>query len=105
MGRALDVATIGGMEVAPGRSSANILDPFCPWNEGIYQFESVEGNLQVSHARQAACELTIQGLTALVYGTHEPASFEFRGWGNPVPALQATLQTMFPPRLPYLHEV
>lgn len=105
MGRVLDVAAIGGMEVGPGRFSAKILDPFCPWNEGIYQFESVEGNLQVSHARQAECELTIQGLTALVYGTHEPASFEFRGWGNPAPALQATLQTMFPPRLPYLHEV
>lgn len=106
MGRVLDVARLGGMEVGPGEFSARIRDEQCPWNEGTYQFRAVDGRLQVtsSTAGVAAGELTIAGLSALIYGTHEPETFALRGWGTPTAALQATLRTMFPSRLPFLHE-
>ncbi len=104
MGRVVDVANLGGMQTGPGRLAARVSDPLCPWNEGLWQFETVEGLLQVSPASQADCDLTIQALAALIYGTHDPGDFAFRGWGQPSPEVQSTLRAMFPPRQPYLHE-
>ena len=105
MGRVLDVAGIGGMHTGPGRFSARILDPLCPWNEGVWQFETAGGELHVSPGGRAGCDLTIQGLSALVYGTHDPNDLPLRGWGNPTAELQAELRALFPPRVPYVHEV
>jgi predicted acetyltransferase len=104
MARVVDVAGLGGMGTGPGRFSARIADPLCPWNEASWHFESVDGHLQVGPARRAECDLTIQALSALVYGTHDPGDFAFRGWGPPPAALQATLRAIFPPLLPHLHE-
>jgi predicted acetyltransferase len=104
MGRVVDVGSIGGMETGPGRFAARVSDPLCPWNTDVWQFQTVDGRLQVRPVRQADCDLTIQALAALIYGTHDPADFVFRGWGDPSSAVQATMRTMFPPRVPYLHE-
>jgi predicted acetyltransferase len=104
MGRVLDIAEIGGMETGNGVFSARISDPTCPWNEGVWQFDGRGGSLDVSPAQQADCDLTIQALSALVYGAHEPADFPLRGWGNPSPALQTRMREIFPPKLPYIHE-
>jgi hypothetical protein len=104
MGRVIDVANIGGMQVGLGRFSAHIADPLCPWNEGLWQFESVDGVLQVSATDEADCDLSIHALAALIYGTHDPGDFPFRGWGNPAPDVQATMRAMFPRMLPHLHE-
>jgi predicted acetyltransferase len=104
MSRVLDVARIGGMQVGAGGFNARISDPLCPWNEGTWRFAAQDGRLQVSAAHEGDCNLTIQGLTALVAGTHDPQELELRGWGDPDPALQATLRRMFPRLWPYLHE-
>ncbi len=96
MGRVLDVARLGGMSVGPGRFTARLFDPLCPWNEGGWRFESADGALQVAQGGQPDCDLTIQGLTALVYGTHDPDDFAIRGWGDPPPAVQAAMRAMFP---------
>jgi hypothetical protein len=104
MGRVVDVANISGMQIGPGRFSARVTDPLCPWNEGIWQFESVGGELQVNAADEADCDLSIHALAALIYGTHDPGDFPFRGWGNPSPAVQTTMRSMFPRMLPHLHE-
>jgi len=104
MARVLDVAAIGGMSTGPGGFSARIADPICPWNEGTWRLETIDGLLQTAPAQDADCELGIQSLAALVYGTHDPGDFSLRGWGDPSPEVQAAMQEMFPPRLPYLHE-
>ena len=104
MGRVVDVANLGGMQTGPGRFAARVSDPLCPWNEGLWQFETAKGLLQVSPASEADCDLTIQALAALIYGTHDPGDFAFRGWGQPSTEVQSTLRTMFPPQVPYLHE-
>ncbi len=105
MSRVLDVEKIGGMSAGEGSFSARIIDPLCPWNEGGWRFEGCDGKLQVTRASAAGCELTIQGLTALVNGTHDPQDFSFRGWGNPDPNLQAVLRAIFPKRCPFMHEI
>ncbi|NDJ63051.1 MAG: GNAT family N-acetyltransferase [Chloroflexi bacterium] len=104
LGRVLDVRKIGGLVVGPGTFSARISDPLAPWNEGTYRFAGVEGRLHVEPADQADCQLTIHGLTALIYGTHPPDDFVFRGWGDPAPVTQAIMQTMFPLAQPFLYE-
>jgi hypothetical protein len=70
----------------------------------MWQFETVDGCLQVGPAQEAECEMSIQALSALVYGTHDPADWPFRGWGDPPAAVQATLRSVFPPLTPFLHE-
>jgi predicted acetyltransferase len=104
MGRVLDVARVGGMQVGPGRFSFRLSDPLCPWNQGDWEFRSIDGALQVGPTEGADCDLSIQGLSALVYGTHDPADFAIRGWGKPTPELQMTMRGMFPPKLPFIHE-
>jgi predicted acetyltransferase len=114
MGRVVNVAELGGMETGPGRFAARISDSFCPWNEGdrtaglslnkAWQFETVDGRLRVRPTGEADCELTVQALAALIYGTHDPADFPFRGWGDPPLGVQSTMRRMFPRRSPHLHE-
>jgi hypothetical protein len=104
MGRVIDVASIGGMQTGPGSFSVSIEDPHCPWNGCVWRFETVDGTLQVSQTDKADCDLSIQTLAALVYGTHDPDDFAFRGWGDLRPEVKETMRSMFPPMLPYLHE-
>ena len=96
MGRVVDVARLGGMHTGPGQFTARVTDPLCPWNDGDWRFETVDGLLQVSTASQAGCDLSVQALAALIYGTHDPGDFAIRGWGNPAPGVQATMRAIFP---------
>jgi len=106
LGRVVDVPQIGarGVQAGPGCFSARITDPLCPWNEGAWRFETVDGVLQVSPAEHADCTLSIQALATLLYGTHDPGDFAFRGWGDPSPQVQETMRAMFPRMLPHMHE-
>jgi GNAT superfamily N-acetyltransferase len=104
MGRVLDIAGIGGMEVGPGSFCAEVSDPDCPWNNSTWRFEEVNAKLAVSQTQSADCHLTVQGLTALLYGVNDPEDFIFRGWGNPRADVIDTMRSMFPAKLPYLHE-
>jgi hypothetical protein len=105
MNRVLDVENLNGMCVGEGSFSAKITDPLCPWNAGDWLFEGSDGNLKVMKTINADCELAIQGLTALVAGTHDPQDFPLRGWGDPDSALQSIQSQMFPRLCPYMHEI
>ena len=107
MGRVLDVAGLEGINAGPGEFSVSILDAYCPWNEGVWQFRGAGGKLQVERAQEGAspqCELKIQALSAWVYGTHHPADFAFRGWGAAPSAVQQAMQQIFPLQQAYMHE-
>jgi predicted acetyltransferase len=104
MSRVLEVGKLGGMPVGEGSFSARIIDPLCPWNDGVWEFTSKQGSLEVTESQFAACELTIQGLTSLIIGVHDPQDFSLRGWGNPGEGTQAVLSKMFPRMNPYMHE-
>ena len=103
MGRVLDVARIGGMHVGPGSAVLAITDPQCEWNNGTWAFRSEDGKLIVEPTEAAAeGELTIQGLSALVFGTHDPHDFAIRSWGTLSEALADTLDSMFPQQSPHM---
>ncbi|MEM7034845.1 MAG: GNAT family N-acetyltransferase [Chloroflexota bacterium] len=104
MGRVVDVKGLNDLQVGEGAFSASIRDPHCDWNSAIFRFEAINGHLVVSNADQADCDLTIEGLSALVYGTNDPDDFSIRGWGQPSLEVQQTMRTMFPLMWPYLHE-
>ena len=109
MGRVLDLTRLDGLPVGEGDRRelsfcARISDPLCPWNEGLWQFSARDGRLQVNPAAGADCELSIQALSALVYGVNDPGEFSLRGWGDPSPALQETLRILFPAQMLYLHD-
>lgn len=106
MGRVVQVAGLGGIAVGPGRVAVRIADPQAPWNDGVWSLARVAGRLVVEPVpgAQADADLTIAGLSALVFAGTDPADFPFRGWGDPDPAAQDALRALFPPALPYLHE-
>ena len=105
MGRVLDLTRLDGLPVGNGTFKAKIIDPFCPWNEGTWQFSGRDGVLKVSSAQIADCELSIQALTALVYGVNDPDDFSIRGWGNPSSMVQQVMREMFPRQVVHLHEM
>lgn len=104
MGRVIDIEQLNGLPVGEGNFTARIVDPICPWNEGIWTFSDQNGKLQVTRAQQTDSWLGIQGLSALVFGGIPPENFAFHEWGElPVRTLQA-MTRLFPPMIPYLHE-
>ncbi len=104
MGRVLDVSKLGGMKMGMGSFTARVIDGDCPWNNGIWTFDGESGQLEIHPGKTATFTLTIQGLSALVYGVNDPADFTIRGWGDPPVNYQTILRKMFPPKIPYLHE-
>lgn len=104
MSRVLTVTGLAGIEVGEGAFSARITDADCPWNEGVYRFSGEAGALQVEPAQKAELELTIQGLTALVYGAHDVMDMPYRGWGQFSVEQADVMQSLFPRRLAHMHE-
>jgi predicted acetyltransferase len=103
MARVINIAALSGLPIGNGKISFQVEDPDCEWNNGVWTFESVDGQLAITKAKKADFMLSIHGLTALVYGVYDPAEFILRGWGNPNPEHQQILREMFPRAIPYLH--
>ncbi|MGB7342518.1 MAG: GNAT family N-acetyltransferase [Phototrophicaceae bacterium] len=102
MGRILDIRRLDGIPIGTGTITIHVNDPFCAWNNGIFTLASVDGKLHISEGGTADCTLTIQGLSALVYGSHHLDDFQWRGWGTLSDEHIATLSQMFPPASPFL---
>ncbi len=104
MGRVMDVSNLDGLQVGEGALCIEVVDPDCPWNEGIWELRSEDGYLKVSRGKRADARISINALSALVYGTNDPADFALRGWGEVPVEVQEVMRRMFPKQLPYLHE-
>jgi predicted acetyltransferase len=108
MGRVVDVAGLSGMEVGAGSVTVHVRDALCPWNEGVWRFEGQGGRLVVTSLPQTSTvdgEVAIQAVSAMVYGTHDPADFPFRGWAPASAGLQSSIASLFPRKLPHMHEM
>ncbi len=103
MARVINIQKLNGLPVGAGEINIKLKDGGCPWQEGIWRLKSIEGRLVVSPAEEAKCTLTIQGLSALVYGIYDPEEFNIRGWGDPESDEQTILRALFPPETPFLH--
>ncbi len=105
MGRVISVAGIDGIATgADAEIAITLVDDQCPWNNGVWTLAGEGGVLSVREGGSPICHLTIQGLSALVWSGIDPATFPFRGWGDPDPAAQATLRALFPKVFPVLNE-
>jgi predicted acetyltransferase len=102
MGRVITLPALAGLPVGEGEITVRISDPQAPWNEGAWRLRSESGLLAVEPGEQAECGLSIQGLSALVYGVHDPQEFQYRGWGNPTVEQSKRLHQLFPPITPFL---
>jgi predicted acetyltransferase len=102
MSRVITLPALAGLQVGEGEINVRIADPSAPWNEGVWQLRSNNGLLSIEPGDQAECELSIHGLTALIYGVYDPREFQYRGWGNPTEAQSARLLALFPPKTPFL---
>ena len=104
MGRVLDVEKLTGLPAGDGRFTAKVLDPTCPWNEGIWSFTGSGGRLTVEKADRADCTLAIQGLSAWVFGQLSPENYAYRNWGEAPAEVCKSMLAMLPPATPHLHE-
>jgi predicted acetyltransferase len=81
-----------------------VRDAMCPWHDGnVYQFARVDNGLQIQRVNgEAQAELNIAGITAWLFGTHDPAQFKWYGWGEPSHSTIQTMRTMMPFAQPYM---
>lgn len=108
MGRVINAAGLSGMIAPHGAAGAaftvRLSDPYCAWNNGVFRFEEDDGLICVTPADQPECDLTVEGLSALIFTGADPDEFALRGWGNPSPETQEAMRALFPQTWPYLHE-
>ncbi|MGI8486327.1 MAG: GNAT family N-acetyltransferase [Thermomicrobiales bacterium] len=104
--RVISVDGLTGTDAGPGdfEIAIRISDDYAPWNNGIFTFTGHDGSLTVTPGGEPELDLSIQGLSALVFCGHDPATFRVRGWGTPDAAAQTTLRSLFPKAFPILHE-
>jgi predicted acetyltransferase len=91
--------TVAGLPATqPGQITFKLVDPLCKWNNGTFTLASERRQLKISRTQAAAeTTMTIEGLSALVYGTHPVEALELAGWVKPVAsATGAKLSQWFP---------
>jgi len=103
MGRVVLVDQLSGLKVGKGKITFKITDDFCKWNNNTYTFESKNGSLFVSKSLKHDCQLTIQGLSAIIYGCYNLDDFHIKGWGEIPEKVEEKIRKLFPPKLPFLH--
>lgn len=104
MARVVDVTSLAGIGAGEGSVTLDVSDTFCPWNNDRFTFSANSGKLAVEPGGDDATPITIQGLSALVYSGHDPADFQFRGWGEPDCQAQEAMRHLFPTAIPDMHE-
>ena len=92
-----------------GEIQIQIEDPDCKWNEKVYFLKEVEGKLKISaiNSSSTTCkiQLTIKGLSALVYGTLPIEEIQYFKWiSGANPEDLKLLQDWFPRIDPFMIE-
>lgn len=85
MVRVIDVARSIADLPAPvkGKVTFEVSDDHCNWNNGVFTVQEQDGNLTViSERTQPDIQATIQGISALIYGTLPLEEIEYRQWLN-----------------------
>jgi len=92
-----------------GEIEIQVEDPDCKWNEKVYFLKEVEGKLKISSmdSTSTTCkiQLTIKGLSALIYGTLPIEEIQYFNWiSGADPEELKLLQDWFPRKDPYMIE-
>lgn len=106
MGRVVDV--IGAVNGLPGASagelSLSLEDEYAPWNSGTYTLSATNGTLSAERSKSdTPITISVQGISALVYGTLPLAEIIHRGWVSGLDSrTTALLESWFPPQPIYM---
>ena len=103
MGRVVLIDQLNGLHVGEGNVSFRVVDEQCNWNNDVFRFESKDGILEVSKGGEYDCEITIQGLSAIIYGCYNLDDFQFKNWGTIPEKTKNKIEALFPKLTPYLH--
>lgn len=103
MARIVSVAGLAGIGAGTGSVSLTISDEQAPWNNGTFTFTASEGRLLVHDGGEAAGNLTIHGLAALVFSGINARLLPVRGWGSVSDDAVTAVRELFPPVTPFIH--
>ena len=87
--------------------SFEVQDPMCEWNNGILKLSEKNGKLQTKFFPNESLDtkISIEGLSALLYGTMTVEEVEYFGWfKNLTPEDKEVLSVWFPRREYYCTE-
>lgn len=85
MVRVVDVErALQGLPATPSASIVvEVSDDFCDWNNGTYKLKAEGGGIQVKRGGTSPrARFSIEGLSALVYGTLPLEELEHKGWAS-----------------------
>ncbi len=103
MGRVVQVDGLSGLQVGSGCISLTIHDDQCSWNNHTFKFEAKNGILQVTKTHDSEGELSIAGLSAIIYGCYNLEDFDHKRWGSLSEDVKTRIPHLFPFALPFLH--
>lgn len=103
MFRVISIDGLSGMQIGDGKINLKITDSHCDWNNGNWEFRSKNKKLEVRRTSdEPDAELTIDGLSAIIYGVYELDDFEIKNWGRLNEATKQIVRSLFPQKLPYV---
>lgn len=105
MARIVTIAGLNGIPVGDAEATITVQDEQAPWNNGIWTFSGKEGQLSVREGGTPGGDLTINGLSAIIFSGLEAETLPYRGWGSVDAETASALQRLFPQVKPHLHEL
>lgn len=105
MGRIVTVAELNGIPVGDAEATINVTDAQAPWNNGTWTLSGRDGELTVTEGGSAGGDVSITGLSSLLFSGLEPSMLPHRGWGAVNDETAEALRTLFPSITPHLHEL
>ncbi|MCO5214834.1 MAG: GNAT family N-acetyltransferase [Thermomicrobiales bacterium] len=105
MGRIVTVAGLTGIGAGDGAVCLTVSDDQAPWNNGTFTFTGHDGTLLVHEGGTPQGEVTIHGLSALVFSGIDARLLPIRGWGRVHTDAMATLAQIFPPVVPIIESM
>jgi predicted acetyltransferase len=78
MGRIINLSLLSGIYVRPGKLFVNVVDEQLPKNNGSWEFSEENGMLKLQKVGEAKGKISIQALSAIVYGTYTIEDIQFQ---------------------------
>lgn len=104
MGRIVTLDGLNGIAVGDAEATITVNDAQAPWNNGTWTLSGKNGELSVQQGGNAGGEVSIAGLSAMLFSGLDPLTLPHRNWGSVNAETAEALQTLFPPATPYIHE-
>lgn len=105
MARIVSLAGLNGIPVGDGEATITVSDPQAPWNSGTWTLRGMGGELEIAEGGTPGGEVSINGLSAMLFSGLDPRTLPYRNWGEVNTETSDALRSLFPAVTPYLHEL